>query len=686
MTGRRGRRAPLLLTLAAALLWGGALTRDRLDAWVDATRLPPLRLETSVEMRDSAGALLRAYTVADGRWRLAADPDRVDPLYLAMLTAYEDRRFWQHHGLDPRALLRAVAQVARTGHVVSGGSTLTMQVARLLEDSGTGRWTGKIRQARVALALERRLSKPQILALYLDLAPMGGNLEGIRAATLSYFGKEPARLTPAEAALLVALPQSPEARRPDRAPLVAEDARNRVLDRMEGAGVIDADTARAARADTAPRARRPFPALAPHLTDRARAALPELTRHDLTLDAGLQSSLETLAATALQGRQQALSVAILVADHRDGRILASVGSRGFADRGQGYVDMTRALRSPGSTLKPLVYALAFDAGLAHPETLIDDRATDFDGYRPVNFDGHFRGPVPVREALQLSLNLPVVALTEALGPANVMAGLRRAGVEAVLPGDLPGLAISLGGLGVTLEDLVTLYAGLARGGQSQALHWRQGAEAEPAQRITSAAAAWQVAHILAEIPAPDGGPRGRIAWKTGTSYGHRDAWAVGWDGAHVVGVWIGRPDGSPVPGAFGGDLAAPVLFQAFQRLAPQTTPLPPPPPGVLQVTHDELPPPLRQFRRRGPGALLPDATAPRLAFPPEGATLDLGGASLPVRVDRGTPPFTWLVNGAPVLTGQRRAEAFLPALGPGFTDLTVVDAEGRSARTSFRLN
>ncbi|PJE26640.1 Penicillin-binding protein 1F [Pseudooceanicola marinus] len=680
----RSRRRALPFLALAALLWAGGLARDRVDDWIDATQLPPLAPQLSVEMHGADGALLRAYMVDDGRWRMGLTPDQVDPLYLAMLKAYEDRRFDDHAGVDPHAVLRAAWQALREGEVVSGGSTLTMQVARLLENSGTGLWAGKLRQARLALALERRLTKDQVLALYLALAPMGGNLEGVRAAALAYFGKEPTRLTPAQAALLVALPQAPEARRPDRDPLAAEDARNRVLARMVAEGVIDFETARAARRDSVPRTRRPFPQLAPHLTDRARAELPELARHDLTLDVPLQAALEQLAATALQGMQPDLSVAILVADHRDGRILASVGSRGFAAQGHGFVDMTRALRSPGSTLKPLIYAMAFDAGLAHPETLIDDVPTDFAGYRPVNFDGAFRGPIPVREALQLSLNLPVVALTEALGPARVLSTLRRAGVAAELPGGAPGLAISLGGLGVTLDDLVTLYAGLAEGGTARPLYWRQGAAEGAGARLVSAPAAWQVGHILADLVPPEGGPRGRISWKTGTSYGHRDAWALGWDGAHVVGVWIGRPDGTPVPGAFGGDLAAPLLFQAFQRLAPEPVELPAPPRGTLLVTNDALPVPLRHFRRRGGTG--PDPQAPRLAFPPDGARLALSGDGLPVRVERGTPPFTWLINGAPVLTGQRRGEALLPSLGQGFTDVTVIDAMGRSARTTIRLN
>lgn len=450
--------------LLAASLWLGAYSRDRVEAWIEATVLPPLIVETSVEVLDRNGDLLRAYTVADGRWRLAVDLDRVDQTYLATLLAFEDKRFRDHIGVDPWAMLRAVGQAVWNGHVVSGGSTLTMQVARLLEDSGTGALDGKIRQIRVALALERRLTKDEILALYLHLAPFGGNLEGIRAATLSYFGKEPLRLTPAEAALLVAIPQSPELRRPDRSAERATDARNRVLQRALDDGLIDADQVAAARTEVVPTLRRPFPALAPHMSDRVRSEETAQIHH-LTLSRSRQEAMEKLAADVVQGQGDRLQVAIVVADHQSGEILASVGSAAFqADARAGFIDMTRAIRSPGSTLKPLVYGLAFDEGLAHPETLIEDRPTDFNGYQPQNFDRHFRGTIRLREALQQSLNIPVVALTEALGPAKLLAALDKADVRFQLPGGQPGLAIALGGIGVSLEDMVQLYAAIARGG------------------------------------------------------------------------------------------------------------------------------------------------------------------------------------------------------------------------------
>lgn len=677
-------RARWLVALTLSL-WLAALGRDRLDIWIEATVLPPLIVETSVEVLDRNGDLLRAYTVADGRWRLALSPDKVDPLYLRMLIAYEDKRFRDHAGVDPKSVIRAGLQAVWNGRVVSGGSTLTMQVARLLEESGTGRVSGKLRQMRVALALERRLSKDQILQLYLHLAPFGGNLEGVRAASISYFGKEPRRLTPAEAALLVAIPQSPETRRPDRAADRAEAARNRVLARAVEAGVIDAEAAEAALREEVPGLRKPFPALAPHLADRARDADPQAQTHRLTLDRALQTKLEALAQEAVAGRGEALQVAILVADHASGEILASVGSAGYeADLRQGFVDMTQAPRSPGSTLKPLVYALAFDEGLGHPETMIDDTPMTFGTYAPQNFDRLYLGTIRMREALQLSRNIPVVQLTEALGPARLISAMEKAGMKPMFPGNQPGLAIALGGVGVTLSDMVQLYAAIARGGVTRPLSWRLDAEVPEGQRLVSAVAAWQVGDILAGLAPPPGAPSNRLAYKTGTSYGSRDAWAIGFDGRHVIGVWMGRADGTPVPGAFGADVAAPVLFQAFNRLKPKLDPQPPAPASTLLVSNAELPQPLRRFRSRS-AAYEPAADAPAVAFPPDGAEVELLPAGLKVRVTGGTAPFTWLADGVPVIVGMKAREAMLALPGMGFVTLSVIDAEGRSARSQVRV-
>jgi penicillin-binding protein 1C len=679
------RRAGLAL---AGLLAAGLAGLAAADRWIAATPMPPLARPTSMVALDRDGRLLAAHTVDDGRWRLPAATSEVDPRYLDMLVALEDRRFRVHPGVDPLALARAAWQAARSGRIVSGGSTLTMQAARLVEEGPTGDWRGKLRQMRLALALERRFSKDEILGLYLALAPFGGNLEGVRAASLAWFGREPGRLTPAEAALLVALPQAPEARRPDRRPEAARAARDRILAQAARAGVLHPAEAEAAMREAVPTARRPFPALAPHLVDRLAAANPAARVHRLTLDAGLQARLEALAGERARELGPGLSAAILVADLRSGEVLARVGAADRLDATRrGFVDMSEAVRSPGSTLKPLIYGLAFEAGLAHPETVIEDRPMRFGTYAPQNLDRQWQGAMTLRVALQRSRNVPAVALLDAVGPAQLMARLKRAGARPLLPaGGAPGLPVALGGVGVTLEDLVEVYAAIARGGETVALREVADAPAAaPGGRALSAGAAWLVADVLAGTPPPPDAAPGRIAFKTGTSYGHRDAWAIGFDGAHVVGVWFGRPDGAAAPGVLGIETAAPTLFAAFARLGP-VAPLPPPPAGVLTVARSELPPPLRRFRARGVEA----EGGPRIAFPPAGARVDLGIAAgdpvpLALRVEDGAPPFRWLVDGAPVAGGDDGRQAEWLPLGAGFVDLAVIDATGAAARAQVFL-
>ena len=675
------------LIAVTLVLFLAALVRDSVDSWVDATVLPLTLSEVSTEVRDRNGALLRVYQVGNGMWRLAPSTDGVDPDFIAMLVRYEDKRFWNHAGVDPLAMLRAAGQAIWQGRTVSGGSTLTMQVARLLEDGSTGRWAGKLRQIRVALALERTMSKARILELYLTHAPYGGNLEGIRAATLAWFGKEPRRLTPAQSALLVALPQSPETRRPDRYQRRARAARDRVLERMLAQGVLDSDKAEVARHAKLPGQMRSFPRLAAHLADRARRAHPDAPRHDLTVDGSVQAKMEKLIREAALRAGTRLSAAMVVADHQSGQIIASVGSPGFdgTDQRQGFVDMTRAIRSPGSTLKPLIYGLAFDQGLVHPDTLIRDAPVRFGRYAPRNFDGKFRGDIRVREALQLSLNIPVVKLTHELGPARLMAAMRRSGADVRLPGGVPGLAIALGGVGINLHDLVQLYAGLAQGGRRVGLYVGIGERGEENTRLISDVAAWQVGNILLGVAPPAGAPAGVVAFKTGTSYGHRDAWAIGFDGKHVIGVWMGRADGTPVPGAFGGDLAAPVLFEAFGRLKPAFEPFPPPPPATLILSSAELPQPLRRFRPRD-AVFEEPADAPQLTFPPDGARMALTDGVLTVKLRGGAAPFTVLANGRPLVAGQHLREFDVPSPGLGFSTLVVVDGKGRSDRVSLRLD
>ncbi len=652
--------------------------------------LPDLHPETGRVVLDRNGKLLRAFQTSDGAWRLPATLADVDPIFVDTLIAYEDRRFREHHGVDVRALFRAAFQLVTHGRPVSGASTLTMQVARLLYDQQTRSLGGKVEQIMTALALERRLSKDDILNLYLTLAPYGGNIEGIRAASLAYFGKEPKRLTPAQAALLVALPQAPESRRPDRAaPEVVRAARERVLERAEEAGVFTAEDVAAADTEAVPDRRRPFPMLAAHTAERLIAEQPDKPALHTTIDAQMQAQLESLAAERAASLSDSVSVAILVADHATGEILASVGSSGlFDERRDGFIDMTRAVRSPGSTLKPLIYGLAFELGIAHPETLIDDKPIDFAGYQPENFDREFHGTVTLRRALQLSLNVPAIELLEAVGPARLVARMRRAGADPVLP-DLspPGLAIGLGGVGVTLTDLVRISAAIAHGGTAVPLTFdmdRQPSFAVP-EKVLDERAAWYVASILAGAPGPDHVSPGSIAFKTGTSYGYRDAWAIGFDGEHVIGVWVGRPDGAPVPGLIGIDAAAPILMDAFARIG-GTTPLRAAPPGIIEATTASLPAPLRRFRSPNEPHVAV-ANSPEIAYPPQGVRIDLGiedGDPMPLALKArdGAPPYTWFVDGAPIGTTSFDGSFSYQPSGPGFLSLMVIDADGASSTST----
>jgi penicillin-binding protein 1C len=639
---------------------------------------------------DRDGHLLRAYATPAGRWRLPATPQDVDPRFLKLLFAYEDKRFYDHHGVDPMAMARAAFQFVSTGHVVSGGSTLTMQVARLLEPREHRTVTAKLRQIVRAFEIEHALSKQQILSLYLTLAPYGGNLEGVRAASLSYFGKEPRKLSLAEAALLVALPQSPEFRRPDRFPEAARAARNRVLDRVAAAGAVPRDEIARAKAEPVPHERKALPMLAPHAADQIVAAEPTRRVHWLTIDGGLQRNLEQLALERARALGPQISVAIIAVDNESGEVRARVGSPDYFDaRRAGQVDMSNALRSPGSTLKPFIYGLAFEDGLLHPETLIDDKPARYGSYMPENFDLTFQGTVTARRALQMSLNVPAIAVLGKVGVNRLSARLMQVGATLVLPkGEAPGLAMGLGGVGIRLSDLVMLYTGLARLGSSLPLVERVGAApVRGERRLLDPVAAWYVGDVLIGVPPPDNAAPGRIAFKTGTSYGYRDAWAVGFDGKMTIGVWVGRPDGAPVPGLVGRVSAAPILFDAFARSGHAPAPLAHAPKGVVFAANNRLPPPLQRFRPDGVAAGMSEP--PRIMFPPDGARLELAGGAkpdaVPLKIAGGMAPLTVMVNGVPLPAPEGRRTLFFDPDGPGFVRLTVMDARGAADSVMVRL-
>jgi penicillin-binding protein 1C len=680
----------LIIASAAGVIFAGALALG-LDA-LDKAYPPPLDTagQVSAEVLDADGQLLRAFATPEGRWRLKTDVSDVDPQFLRMLVAYEDRRFYDHRGIDPLAIGRAAVQLATSGGIVSGASTLSMQVARLIEPRSGRSLSAKLLQVVRAIQIERRLSKEQILDLYLTHAPYGGNLEGVRAASLAYFGKEPKRLTVAQAALLVALPQLPEKRRPDRNLAAAEAARKRVLERVAVADAVGDGEAGRAEATLVPARRMQLPALAAHVAEAALRKAPKEREHKTTLKKQVQEGLELTARNAAMRLGPKLSIAMVMADARSGEIVGEVGSADYFDASRsGWIDMTRISRSPGSTLKPFIYGLAFEQGLVAQETIIEDRPADFFGYRPRNFDMSYQGDVTIREALQLSLNVPAVKLLDAVNPTRLMVRFRRAEVQPSLPpNETPGLAIGLGGVGITLKDLVQLYTALANNGQPVRIG--DGLTGIPGkidgEPLLEPVAVWNIADILSGVIPPAGAPQRGIAYKTGTSYGYRDAWSVGYDGRYVLGVWVGRPDNGAVPGLTGYGTAAPILFEGFAKSGIATTPLPRPPSGAIRIAKQDLPVSQRRFALNASGLLVNSSreSAPQIVYPPEGAHVDLGAKNgdlspLVLKLQGGRAPFRWLANGKPLPDlSRRRTNQWLPD-GAGYSKLTVIDAMGRAA-------
>ncbi len=535
---------------------------------------------TLVTARD--GSPLRAFADRDGVWRYPTTPDEVSPLYVQALLGYEDRWFSRHPGINPVALLRAGGQMLGSRRIVSGGSTLTMQVARIIDPGLHGTRTrtpwGKLRQVLRALQLEAHLSKREILSIYLQRAPFGGTIEGVEAASWAYLGKPSKRLSRAEAALLAVLPQAPSRLRPDRSPDVARAARDKLLDRMHVNGLWTRAVVDDARIEAVVSRRLRPPMSAALLAQRLHAARPQAGRIVSTLDAPLQRALEERVARYFSSLPPRTSAALLVVDNASLEARAYVGSVAFGDKQRlGHVDMVQAWRSPGSTLKPFLYGMALDAGLIHSESLLVDAPQSFGGYRPSNFDAAFNGPVGAAGALRLSLNVPAVDLLDRVGPTRFAARLEHAGITLKFPrGVAPNLSIILGGTGARLEDLVGAFAALHRDGIAG--HIRYTADTPPVERrLLSPGAAWIVREILAANQRPgegvdtfDTGRRPRVAWKTGTSYGFRDAWAIGGTRRYTVGVWVGRPDGTPLPGQYGAVTALPLMFEVIDSLPRQS--------------------------------------------------------------------------------------------------------------------
>jgi penicillin-binding protein 1C len=644
----------------------------------------------SVMVSDRDDRPLRAFPLSNGTWRFAADLDEIDPIFIEALLEVEDKRFWSHGGTDWVGMARAVISSAQAGRVVSGGSTITMQTARLLEPRPNRTIGAKLAEIWRAHQLEWRLSKREILELYLTMTPYGGNLEGIRAASWRYFSRAPDRLSDDQIALLIALPQSPEVRRPDLRPEGARLGRDEIVAKLERLGYFPEHRANEARAAHIPGRRYTFPARAWHAS--ANAAGERRADVRSTLDSGLQAELEQIAKRRAEEMGDEVQVSILVVDIPTRAVRAAVGS---ADRSRpgGWLDLTAQARSPGSTLKPFIYALAFDDGSAAPSTRIADLPKRFAAYQPENFDRLFRGDVRVSEALQHSLNVPAVLVLERIGPQRFAAALTLSGAHPRISGAArkePGLALALGGAGLTAQELAVLYAALGDGGIARPLIWDADRVDAPARtyRLMSADSAEKIVRILQDTPAPAGRMPARltadapeIAFKTGTSYGYRDAWAAGVAGDYAIVVWVGRADGAPRPGETGRKAALPLLFETADRAIHHL--------GDFNRASAKL---LRRRPEQAQGALAEfdgDARPPEILFPPSNAELWAGKvdgeqARPFVFAGRGEGDLRWYVDGVPIAPDDGGLPRWRPERA-GFYRISAIDPSGRAHSVNVRV-
>lgn len=721
---RRGIIAASVLFALAALLF----VLDRLFP------LPAIDSGGAAVIVAADGTPLRNYPSRDGIWRYPVTPDQVSPRYLDTLLTYEDRWFYWHPGVNPVAMARAGWQWATNRRIVSGGSTLTMQVARLIDPQLAGKpsrsMSAKLRQAWRAVQLEMHYSKDEILSMYLTHAPMGGIVEGVEMGSRLWLGKSARDLGPAEAAMLTALPQAPSRLRPDRHPEAAQAARDKVLDRMAELGrwaPADVADAKIENVVAPPlRARWLAPLAAQRLLQEA-GATPAARRTGLrplrqrpplvssTLDADMQASVEQMLLDRVDSLPPKVSMAVLVMDNDTLEVKAYAGSADFSDDTRyAHVDMVRGVRSPGSTLKPFLYAQALDEGLIHSESLLIDAPLSFGGYAPGNFQAAFSGPVSVAQALQRSLNVPAVDLLDRVGPASFASVMLTGGVRLRLPdGAVPNLSLILGGGGTTLEELVGAYRALARDGVSGRPRLRT-EQPRIESRMMSPGAAWIVRDILEGGGHPDrpfyqsGSPARRLAWKTGTSFGFRDAWAIGVTDRWTLGVWVGRPDGTPNPGFFGANVAAPLLQDIVAALpegAQQVRSRPEtvqaavtcwplgyrlgsvpsgecPEQRAAWLLNDTAPPSFAGYADATQGPLRVGGVATGSVLRPVPGSRQV---ALDVDVQGAEGEVWWMLDGRVVNHGASSHPFKLVLAQDGRYTLTVMDAQGRHDRVVFEI-
>ena len=634
---------------------------------------------TSPLLKDRHGALLNVRTVESGTWRLPVVIADLDPAFIEALLFIEDKRFYAHSGVDGGAILRALKSWKDQGKVVSGASTLTMQLVRQYKPRPRT-FPSKLIESFEALRFELHFSKDEILSQYLTRISYGGNIEGVEAASRIYFGKAPRYLSPDEFALLIALPQAPEARRPDRHAQAAKLGRNRILKRLVSGGLIDQDSYDRSRIAPIPLEKTSLPQRA-WLTAQRLSVQGDIIHSwiDPTLQSDLEYQLKTYVAE--HPRTVNASAILVHAETRQVRAHAAIGRR---DHDGGWMDMTNAIRSPGSTLKPFVYGLGMDDGIIGRDTLVQDAPSRFGSYRPENFDRRYYGDVTVSQALQHSLNIPAVGVLDKVGGRRLDQSLRAAGARAEqsgpdTEGGAAGLALALGGTGLRATDLAVLYTAIANDGVAGPLSWTED-ETHAAQNfeLLQPDTAKSILDIMAAAPRPKGNMPSylgknipKVAYKTGTSYGFRDSWAAGISGDYVVIVWVGRPDGGPRPGVTGRAAAAPLLFDIADRLPRDMS-------SYETIQSTETAERLKPAQDIAPVVLFPmDDT--------EIAISDFGDPTefIELIVQANGDQTRVYVNQDPVQK-TRHGYRFVPK-SEGFYTLKVVDAVGHQTTSSFRV-
>jgi len=632
--------------------------------------------DTSRVIKAQDGSWLYTETNDGDKWRFAVDLKQIDPNYIDILLNFEDKNFYSHFGIDILAMFRAVSQLVVNQRIISGGSTITMQLARLLKPKPRT-ISSKLIEMVNALQLEMHYSKDEILSSYLTLTPYGGNVESIIGASMRYFGKLPKNLTASQSALLVALPQSPERNRPDRHLLNATKSRDRVLKMAYEKRLINSYEYNFSISQKPSTKLYKFPRYAPHLSTKLLSLdrLSNSSDISTTIDISLQRELEVWAKDRSYILPKDTTIAILVIKNSDSSIEAYMGSHDrFSSRVSGFIDMINSIRSPGSTLKPFIYALGFERHIIHPYTIILDKEIRFGDYMPHNFSNRYSGEVTVAYALQHSLNIPAVKVLERIGVGDFVDSIEEISGDLLIPKNSATLPVALGGLGISLWQLSQLYVTLANYGRSYPLHYLADINSSKILRLCGSKSAKMTTAILREVEPPDGfiNRNSQIAYKTGTSYGYRDSWTIAYSRDYTIAVWVGKPNNATQSKLTGRSTAAPIAFEIFSILNNIKSI------GSWQwrtnfISH--IPPKaLTYFNKR---EYIEDRNRLKFVYPRKFSryrSANCDKTLVDIKIERGKRPYYWYIDDRPI--DINRSSTTLP-FDYGSHTITIIDSNGQ---------